>query len=358
MPVETSFHQLLFLKGLRRKVIDYKVLNAHQNLFQLELQNKFKELQVSEDDIECYNQDIITIVNDAAKTIASKKKSIKIDKISDSTKDMLRKRREMKQDATQYSKIEYRELCKIVRKQMREEIRKYNVQLVQKALTQNRGLKSAKLKTKEGKSLMVAIRNKDGSITTDRDKIVERCAEFYREYSSTADRPTIQTSADDSVPEVLSAEVQHAVKQMKNNKAPGDDGVVIDIIKEGGEVLYKQLSRLFTNCLRQRTIPKEWNNAIIILLHKNGDVKDINNYRPISLLSHMSKLFTKVIKNRIEKQLHINHAREQAGFRSGYSTSDHLQVITQLVQKSNEHELPMCFIFVDYEKAFDSWSIV
>ena len=335
--------------------IDYKVLNAHQSLFQLELRNKFKELQVSEDDIESYNQDIIAIVNDAARTIASSKKSIKIDKISESTKDMLRKRREMKQDATQYSKIEYRELCKTVRKQMREEIRKYNVQLVQKALTENKGLKSAKLKTKEGKSLMVAIRNKDGSITTDRDKIVERCAEFYRElYSSSTDRPTIQTSAEDSVPEVLSAEVQHAVKQMKNNKAPGEDGVVIDIVKEGGEVLYKQLSRLFTNCLRQRTIPKEWNNAIIILLHKKGDVKDINNYRPISLLSHMSKLFTKVIKNRIEKQLDINQAREQAGFRSGYSTTDHLQVITQLVQKSNEYEIPMCFIFVDYEKAFDS----
>src|SRR3981189_3077873 len=106
---------------------------------------------------------------------------------------------------------------------------------------------------------MVAIRNKDGSITTDRDKIVERCAEFYRKlYSSTTDRPTIQTSAEDSVPEVLSAEVQHAVKQMKNNNVPGYDGVVIAIVKEGGEVLYKPLSGLFTNCLRQRTIPKEW----------------------------------------------------------------------------------------------------
>ena len=68
----------------------------------------------------------------------------------------------------------------------------------------------------------------------------------------------------------------------------------------------------------------------------------------------MSKLFTKVIKNRIEKQLHDNQAREQAGFRSGYSTTDHLQVITQLVQKANEYELPMSFIFVDYEKAFNS----
>ena len=111
---------------------------------------------------------------------------------------------------------------------------------------------------------------------------------------------------------------------MKNNKAPGEDGVVIDIIKEGGEVLYKQLSKLFTNCLKLRTIPTAWNNATIILLHKKGDVKDINNYRPISLLSHMSKLFTKVIKNRTEKQLDTNQAREQAGFRSGYSTTDHL----------------------------------
>ena len=43
--------------------IDYKMLNAHQNLFQLELQNKFKELQVAEDDIESYNQNIIAIVH-------------------------------------------------------------------------------------------------------------------------------------------------------------------------------------------------------------------------------------------------------------------------------------------------------
>ena len=67
----------------------------------------------------------------------------------------------------------------------------------------------------------------------------------------------------------------------------------------------------------------------------------------------MSKMFTKVIKNRIEKQLDLNQPREQAGFRSGYSTTDHLQVITQLVQKANVYELPM-LVFVDYEKAFDS----
>ena len=101
--------------------------------------------------------------------------------------------------------------------------------------------------------------------------------------------------------DVLIEEVYHAVKQMKNSKAPGEDGVVIDIIKEGGFQLYKHIARLFTSCLVTRKIPQSWNNAVIILLHKKGDVTDINNYRPISLSSHMSKLFTKVIKNRIEK---------------------------------------------------------
>jgi hypothetical protein len=351
---KTSIDRAKLVKSQTPK-IDYVTLKARREMFQIELHNKFSELQVAEDDVESYNNNIIAIVNEAASTIARSKRPAKVDKISQSTKDMLKKRREMKQNATKYGNIEYAELCKTVRKKMREEIRNYNVQIVQKALTDNRGLKAASLKVKQGKSLMVAIRNKDGSITTDREKIVERCAEFYKElYSSTRERPRIATSNDNTIQEVLSTEVYHAIKQMKSNKAPGADGVVIDIIKEGGHELYQNIARLFTNCLSTRKIPQNWNNAIIILLHKKGDIKDINNYRPISLLSHMSKLFTKVIKNRIEKQLDINQPREQAGFRSGYSTTDHLQVVTQLVQKANEYELPMCMAFVDYEKAFDS----
>ena len=68
----------------------------------------------------------------------------------------------------------------------------------------------------------------------------------------------------------------------------------------------------------------------------------------------MYKLFTKVITNRITTTLDENQPREQAGFRSGFSTIDHLHTLNQLIEKSIEYNKPLCLAFVDYEKAFDS----
>ena len=75
-------------------------------MFQIELRNKFHKLQVVEDDVEDYNNNLIAIINEAAKSIAGNTKPVKIDKISDSTKDMLRRRREMNQNGTKYGKHE------------------------------------------------------------------------------------------------------------------------------------------------------------------------------------------------------------------------------------------------------------
>ena len=67
----------------------------------------------------------------------------------------------------------------------------------------------------------------------------------------------------------------------------------------------------------------------------------------------MYKLFTKIITTRLEKKLDENQPREQAGFRSKYSTTDHIHAIN-LKEKCREYNTPLCVAFVDYEKAFDS----
>src|ERR1700761_8324819 len=78
-------------------------------------------------------------------------------------------------------------------------------------------------------------------------------------------------------------------------------------------------------------------------------------------LSTHEPFIMKVIAKRLTKKLDFYQPVEQAGFRSGYSTNDHLQVMRTLIEKCNEYKIPIVLIFIDYEKAFDSvetWSIL
>ena len=92
----------------------------------------------------------------------------------------------------------------------------------------------------------------------------------------------------------------------------------------------------------------------MVIFLKKWNRKDTKNYRPICLLSNMYKLFTKIITTRLEKKLDEDQPREQTGFRSKYSTTDHIYAINQLKEKCREYNIPLCVAFVDYEKAFDS----
>ena len=101
-------------------------------------------------------------------------------------------------------------------------------------------------------------------------------------------------------------------------------------------------------------VPTKWNESKVIILFKKGDVSDIKNYRPISLLPHMYKVFTRIILERMKKDLDENQPREQAGFRAGFRTSDHLHTLSQVIEKAKEYRFNICLGFIDYEKAFDS----
>lgn len=90
------------------------------------------------------------------------------------------------------------------------------------------------------------------------------------------------------------------------------------------------------------------------LLHKKGEREDISNYRPISLLSVLYKVFIRILADRFKRSLDEAQPREQAGFRAGYSTMDYIFVLQEIVERTNEYEIPVCLAFIDYEKAFDS----
>lgn len=106
-------------------------------------------------------------------------------------------------------------------------------------------------------------------------------------------------------------------------KSPGEDFITNETIKAIIEPITPLLTRLFNDIMNQGKIPEEWETSNIKLLYKKGNPQDISNYRPISLLQTTYKLFTKIILRRLKSHFELQQPREQAGFRSNYSTLDH-----------------------------------
>ena len=137
---------------------------------------------------------------------------------------------------------------------------------------------------------------------------------------------------------------------MKSGTAPGSDKISADLLRAGNHVLH---SLLAAHPQKER-IPDQWRNWRTAILHKKGDRDDLRNYRPISLLSVLYKLFTKIILARISQTPDEAQPYEQVGFRQGFSCMDHIQTVAKVIEVCREYHLPLVLTFVDYEKAFDS----
>ncbi|KAL1446846.1 hypothetical protein WDU94_003496 [Cyamophila willieti] len=296
------------------------------------------------------------IIMSTAKQIGGTIKSQKTKKLSDDTLDLLKKRREMKVDNTR-DKIEYSEMCKTIRKRMKEDIEKFNLDAVQKAIEKRKSYKKAKQKLMIGKNQIIAMEGQNGRIT-DKDQIVEHIMSFYKtlyQSTETEDQSIIEENVmDEEILEILPEEVTSAIKSMKSDKAAGNDEVTIDVLKLTGPETAKVLAKIFTACLVKSEIPQEWNHAKIILLFKKGSIFDIKNYRPICLLSVMYKVFTKILTNRLTKILDNAQPVEQAGFRNNFSTIDHILTLREVMSRAREYKMPLTIAFIDFEKAFDS----
>ena len=144
-----------------------------------------------------------------------------------------------------------------------------------------------------------------------------------------------------------------APKSTPKNKAPGPDHITTDMTKTGRTIL-KIIQEIFNSCLKEKKIPHDWNNANTILIYKIGDRTDPKNYSQISRLSHLYKSFIKIMTSRLQYKLEKIKDREQARFRKGFSTTDHIQTLNQILKKTQEVTLPLCMAFIGYEMAFDA----
>lgn len=152
-------------------------------------------------------------------------------------------------------------------------------------------------------------------------------------------------------------EIKDAIKELKNNKAPGTDMILNEFLKSSLPSVVSIYCKLFNLVLDTGIIPENWTCGIIKPVYKNkGDPSNPDNYRAITLLSCLGKLFTSILNTRLNffaNEFKII-SENQTGFRKGYSTTDNIFVLHALIEIYVSLNKKICCTFVDVRKAFET----
>ncbi len=160
------------------------------------------------------------------------------------------------------------------------------------------------------------------------------------------------------------SEIKNVICSMKNNKAPGPDGLPIEFYKafycnpdlEEKYTAPSKCLEIIFNKIWNGSFPKNWNTASIVSIPKKGDLSDCNNYRGISLINVGLKIISKIVTERITKYAfdHNFIRPEQFGFRNHEECISLFVSIREICQRRKFQGKFTYLAFLDLKKAYDS----
>ncbi|CAI5995141.1 unnamed protein product [Closterium sp. NIES-65] len=150
------------------------------------------------------------------------------------------------------------------------------------------------------------------------------------------------------------AEVKRALAEMAPGKTPGRDGLPKELWESQWDLLGGQMMQFLKDFERTGALPKEFSTAVTVLLHKKGAKDDLQNYRPITLLSTVYKLIGKVLVNRIKNKLESVVSSGQFDFLPGRSIAGAVAVAADVIDAANAGQEDWLMLLFDFRKAFDS----
>ena len=152
-------------------------------------------------------------------------------------------------------------------------------------------------------------------------------------------------------------ELKTAISSLHDKKSSvGIDAISNQLIKHLPENCLIFLHNIFQRCWESGTVPQVWKKSIVIPIAKAGKPKrNKNSYRPISLTSHTSKLMEKIVLQRLTTYCDKNNVIpvNQAGFRKGRSTMEHLVKLTTQIKHQFSRRKSVLATFFDVKKAYD-----
>ncbi|PSN36944.1 hypothetical protein C0J52_20054, partial [Blattella germanica] len=264
----------------------------------------------------------------------------------------------------------YKEMRKIEKKIHRNKKKTYYEELI-KGLEEhhqsNESRKFYKLTNglrKEFKPRLTMCRNEMGELAKD-GKEVLKCWKSHFEtlldggqYNLTKENEEniIADMEDQSDGDLLPSleDVREAIEQLKNNRSPGPHNLNAELFKVAEPVLLDKLYYILLQVWKIEKIPSEWEQGIICPIFKTGDPTLCHNYRGITLLNIIYKIFSVILFKKIrpyaEKQIKVY----QCGFKAGKSTIDQIHTLRQILQKLREFKIHTYHLFIDFKAAYDS----
>jgi len=151
-------------------------------------------------------------------------------------------------------------------------------------------------------------------------------------------------------------EIIWAIAALPNKRGSGLDGINSKIYKMAVDALATPLVILFNRSLNEGIFPNSLKTSIVVPVYKGGDPTELNNYRPISILQTLSKIFEKIVAKRLRKYLDCSKffSEKQFGFRPGRNIDQAvMQHVTEIVGEI-EGSKTVAAIYLDIRKAFDT----
>ena len=206
-----------------------------------------------------------------------------------------------------------------------------------------------------------AVKDCDGELCIGQDNTLKHWHQHFSavlNICSTFNPSVVEATVQHPVQEDLAEppteeEIMQAIGRLKCGRAGGKSGILPEMVKGCGGEMMDHIIDLFATVWREEEVPQDWRDALLVPIPKKGDLTQCDNWRGISLLDCVGKVFAKVIQTRLQKVVEDVLPDSQCGFRAGRGCSDMIFCARQLMEKAREHNTKL-YLFVDLRKAYDS----
>jgi hypothetical protein len=178
----------------------------------------------------------------------------------------------------------------------------------------------------------------------------------YTSSSPSSSPPPVNSSSHSFLPshvQISINDVSNILASLRNLKSVGPDGIQGHFLFKLSDVLAWPLTLVFQKSLQTGVFPSALKLSSITPILKSGNPSNVTNYRPISILPHLSKVFETLVLNSIRPTLNNVLVDEQHGFRPGRSTTTCNLVFSTYIYDSFRMHSQVDVIYTDFTKAFD-----